>query len=115
MLLQLSHFSPFIPLHPVPPSHPHSPPLSSCPWVVHITSLASTVLILFLTCPPIYFVPIIYATYSLYPSPYFPVPSPLITLHVISTLKLVLKLNRVYFDLHRFGLGGGGEGGGSLL
>ena len=42
MLLQLSHFPPFIPLcpaHPLPPALP-SPPLSSCPWVIHISSLA---------------------------------------------------------------------------
>ena len=83
MLLQLSHFSPFIPLHPVPPSHPHSPPLSSCPWVVHITSLASTFPILFLTSP------CLFSTYQLcflfpVPFPYsFPFPPPLITLHEI--------------------------------
>ena len=47
MLLQLSQFFPLYPLHPVP----HSPPLSSCPWVIHISSLASPFPILFLTYP----------------------------------------------------------------
>ena len=55
MLLQLSHFPPFIPPHlapHLPPSFPSpAPPLSSCPWVVYISSLASTFPILFLTFP----------------------------------------------------------------
>ena len=61
MLLQLSHFPPFIPLHlahPLPPTFSH--PFSSCLWVVHISSLASPFPILFLTSP-VYFVPSIYA------------------------------------------------------
>ena len=64
-LLQLSHFPPFTPLHPVHPIPPTFPPYSSCPWVIHISSLASTFRILFLTstCP---FLPTIYASYSLY-------------------------------------------------
>ena len=50
MLLQLSHFLlPFIPLCPVPHSHQNCLPLSSCPWVIHISSLASTFPILFVT------------------------------------------------------------------
>ena len=51
MLLQLSHFTPFNTLHPTHPSYPHSPPFSSCPWVIHISSLASTFPILFLPSP----------------------------------------------------------------
>ena len=47
MISQLSHFPLFIPLHPTRPS----PPLISCLWVVHISSLASTFRILFLTSP----------------------------------------------------------------
>ena len=33
------------------PSHPQPPTLSSCPWVIYISSLASTFPILFLTTP----------------------------------------------------------------
>ena len=50
MLLQLSHF--FSPLFPSALHSPHTsipPHLSSCPWVVHISSLASSFPILFLT------------------------------------------------------------------
>ena len=45
-----------------PPAFPH---LSSCPWVVHKSSLAFPFLILFLTLPGL-FVSTIYASYSLY-------------------------------------------------
>ena len=71
-------FLPFIP--PLPcttPTLQHypSPPLSSFPWVVHISSLASLFLILFLTSPPVYFMPTNYASYSLYlPSPILSLP-----------------------------------------
>ena len=76
MLLQLSHFSPFIPLHPAHPLPPAFTPFSSCPWVIHIHSLASPFPILFLTSP--YFPPTIYATYSLYIFPLlFPSHSPI--------------------------------------
>ena len=51
MLLQLSHFLPFTPLHPAHPLPPTFPPYSSCPWVIHISSLASTFPILFLRSP----------------------------------------------------------------
>ena len=50
MLLQLTHFLPFISLHP---THPPTriPPFRTCPWVVHINSLASAFPILSLTSP----------------------------------------------------------------
>ena len=51
MLLQLSHFPPFTPLHPAHPLPPTFPPYSSCPWVIHISSLASTFPTLFLPSP----------------------------------------------------------------
>ena len=51
MLLQLSHLPPFFPSALHTPSHPPSRPFSSCPWVVHVSSLASTFPILFLTSP----------------------------------------------------------------
>ena len=91
MLFQLSHFPPFIPLHVAHPLPPAFLPYSSCPWVIHISSLASTFPILFLPSP-VYFLPTIYATYSLYLSPLSSPPtSLLVTLHVIS-ISVVLFL-----------------------
>ena len=51
MLLQLSHFPPFTPLRPAHTLLPTFPSFSSCPWVLHTSSLASTFPILFLTSP----------------------------------------------------------------
>ena len=51
MLLQLSLFPPFTPLYPAQPLPPTFPHYSSCPWVIHISSLASTFSILFLPSP----------------------------------------------------------------
>ena len=91
MLLQLSHFPPFTPLHPAHTLPPTFPRYSSCPWVILISSLASTFPTLFLPSP-VYFLPTIYATYSLYLSPLSPPPTPLlITLHV-SSISVVLFL-----------------------
>ena len=50
MILQVVPFPP--PLYsslPCTPHQPHSLPLSSCPWVIHISSLASPFPVLFLT------------------------------------------------------------------
>ena len=93
MLLQLSLF--FLPLYSPPPCTPPPTsipfPLSSCPWVVHISSLASPFPILFLTSR-VYFVPTNYASYSMYLSlPFFPSSSPLITCHVISIFVILLQ------------------------
>ena len=56
MLLQLSHFFlPFIPLYPVPSIPASFLHLSSCPWVIHISSLATPFPILFLTFPCLVF------------------------------------------------------------
>ena len=52
------------------PCHPHTcPPLSSCPWVIHISSLASPFPILYLTSP------CLFCTYQLcflFPVPFLP-------------------------------------------
>ena len=53
----------FLPLYPPPPCIPH---LSSCPWVVHIRSLASPFPILFLTSP------CTYQLCFLFPVPFLP-------------------------------------------
>ena len=42
---------PFILLHPAHSLPPAFPPFSSCPWVIHISSLASTFPALFLPSP----------------------------------------------------------------
>ena len=57
-----------------PPPSLMSPALSSCPWVIHIRSLASPFPILFFKSP--YFVPTNYASYSLYLFPHSPPHSP---------------------------------------
>ena len=44
-------FPPFTPLHPAHPLPPTFPLYSSCPWVIHISSLASTFPTLFIPSP----------------------------------------------------------------
>ena len=91
MLLQLSHFRPFTQLHPAYPLPPTFPPYSSCPWVILISSLASTFPTRFLPSP------CLFSTYHLcylfsVPFPPSPPPNPLlIILHVIS-ISVVLFL-----------------------
>ena len=75
MLLQLSHSPLFIPLYPTHPLPPTFQPLSLCPWVVHVSSLAYTLPILFLTSP-VYFQRNEFATYSLYLFQHSPLPFP---------------------------------------
>ena len=74
MLLQLSHLPTFTPLHPAHPLPPTFPSYSSCPWVIHISSLASTFPTLFLPSP------CLFSTYHLcylfsVPSPHTPPPT----------------------------------------
>ena len=85
---------PFSPVHSTPSCPPLPspiPPHSSCPWVIHISSMASTFPILFLPSP------CLFSTYHLcylFSVPFFlsPRPTPLlITLHVIS-ISVVLFL-----------------------
>ena len=91
MLLQLSHFPPFTPLHPAHLLPPTFPPYSSCPWVILTSSLASTFPTLVLPSP------CLFSTYHLcylfsVPFPPSPPPTPLLTtLHVIS-ISMVLFL-----------------------
>ena len=80
MLLQLSHcFSPLYsppPCNPLPPSFPN---LISCPWVVHISSLASPFPILFLSstclfcsCHLCFLFPVPFPPFSLLPTDNLP-------------------------------------------
>ena len=74
----------FIPLHlvtPLPPSFPH---LSSCPWVIHISSWASPFHTLFLTIPCLLTTYHIGFLFPVLPPPFSSSLSLLITLHVIS-------------------------------
>ena len=76
MLLQLFQFFPFIPFcptHPLPPTFPH---LSSCPWVVHISSLASPFPILFLTFPCLFCTYYLCYLFSVPFSPFSSLPLP---------------------------------------
>ena len=81
-------FLPLSPSHPAPLKPPAFPPLSSCPWVVHISSLSSLFPIPFFSSP-IYLMPTNYAS-SLYISPLFLPSPPLKTLHVMSTSLILL-------------------------
>ena len=73
MLLQLSH-SPFhiplCPAHPLPPTF--RPRLSSCLWVIPVSSLASAFPILFLTSPCLFCA---YQLCFLFPAPFPPTSS----------------------------------------
>ena len=100
MLLKLSQF--FSPLYsPQPCTHlpPTSPTLRSCPWVVHISSSASPFPILFITSP------YLFCTYQLsflFPVPFlpfFPVPLPTDTLHVISIYVILFLWMRETWSL----------------
>ena len=103
MLLQLSHFPPFIPFCPAHHLPPTFPPFSSCPWVIHISSLASTFPILLLPSP------CLSSTYHLCYlfSVSFPLLSPptalLITLHVISISVILFQFQ--LFAQFVFGFG----------
>ena len=80
----VSFFLPFNVLYPAPHSLQY-PPHSSCPWVIHVSSLASPFPILFLTSPCQFCTYHLCFLYFLYLFPLFLFcPSPLITLHVIS-------------------------------
>ena len=91
ILLQLSHFPPFTPFHPAKPLPPTFPPFSSCPWVIHISSLASTFPTLFLPSP------CLFSTYHLcylfsVPFPPSPSPTPLLTPLRVISISMVLFL-----------------------
>ena len=67
---------PFIPLcsaHPVPPT---SPSFSSCSWVIHTSSLASTFPILFLTSPCLFSIYHLCYLFSVPFPPFSPFHSP---------------------------------------
>ena len=85
----------FTQLHSAHPLPPIFPPCSSCPWVILISSLASTFPTLFLPSP------CLFSTYHLcylfsVPFPSSPPPTPLLTtLHVIC-ISMVLFLFQLF-------------------
>ena len=86
MLLQLCLFFPLCTLQPtIPHSLQQSPHHCSCPWIMHISSLASPFPILFLISP------CLFCTYQLYFL--FPVPFPPFSF-------LPLPTDNHSFDLH---------------
>ena len=109
MLLQLSHFFlPFIPLYPAHPLSPVSHSLSPCPWVIHISSLASPFPILFLTSPCLFctyhlcFLFPVSFSHSL-PSP-FPADNPPCDLQFCDSVPvLVVCLVHFWFCFHFLG------------
>ena len=77
MLLQLSRFFlPFIPVCPVPDLPPSFSHLSSCPWVVHMSSLASPFPTLFLISPCLFCTHQLCFLFPLPSSPFSPFPLP---------------------------------------
>ena len=101
MLLQLSQFFPFAPLHLVSPFLPAIPSLSSCPWVMHTSSLASPFPILFLTYP--YFVPtnlcfLIPATFPPFAPFSLPTDIPPNNLHIYDSVPVLLVCLVCYLD-----------------
>ena len=67
---------PFILLHPAHSLPPAFPPFSSCPWVIHINSLASTFPVLFLTSPCLFSTYHLCYLFSVPFPPLFPSHSP---------------------------------------
>ena len=63
------HPAPLIPLHPAHTLLPTFPHLSSCPWVIYISSLTSAFPILFLTSPCLFCT---YHSCFLFPVPFPP-------------------------------------------
>ena len=99
MLLQLTHFfSPFYSSPPcTAPLPPAFPTLSSCPWVVHVSSLASPFPILFLTSPCLFcacqlcfLFPVPFPPFSSFPLPADNPPNDLHLYHSVPVLVVCL-------------------------
>ena len=93
MLLQLPHFSPHYPLIQYPQSLHYPPLLSSCLWVIHVSSFTSPFPILLLISS--YFVPTSYAAYSLYLFPHspphlLPIDNPLCDLYFSDSVPILV-------------------------
>ena len=73
-------FLTFIPLHPVHPFPPSFLHLSSCLWVIHVSSLASPFPIPFLTSPCLFYAYQLCFLFTVPFPPFFPSASPLVNL-----------------------------------
>ena len=96
MLLQLSHFRPFTQLHPTHPVPPTFPPYSSCPWIIHISSLASTFPTLFLPSPCLFSTHHLCYLFSVPSPPHSPIDNPPCDLHLYGSVS-VLVVCLVFF------------------
>ena len=100
MLLQLSHFRPFTQLHPAHLLPPTVPPYSSCPWVILISSLASTFPTLFLPSPCLfstYHLCYLFSVpFPLFSPSQFPIDNPPCDLHFCGSVS-VLVVCLVFF------------------
>ena len=96
MLLQLSHFRPFTPLHPAHPLPPTFPPYRSCPWVILISSLASTFPTLFLSSPCLFSTYHLCYLFSVPPPSHSPIDNPPCDLHFCGSVS-VLVVCLVFF------------------
>ena len=98
MLLQLSHPPLYYPT-PCTPLPPTVPPFSSCPWVLHINSLASTFPILFNLPLLIFYLPfmlLIFCTFSPSLPSHSPTDNPPCDLHFYDSVP-VLVVCLVFF------------------
>ena len=100
MLLQCPNFFSFAHLHPGSPFPPEILVLSSCPWVMHVSSSAAPLPILFLTST--YFVS---TNFCLNPAPFllfssFPLPAdnPPNGLHIYDSVSILLVCLVCYLD-----------------
>ena len=106
MLLQFS----YLPLYSPPPCTPFLPafpPLSSCPCVVHVSSLASPFPILFLTSPCLFSTYHLCYLFSVPFPPFYPLPipadNPPCDLHFCDSVPvLVVYLVYFWFCFFRF-------------
>ena len=94
MLLQLSHFPPFIPLCPAHTLPPAFPAYSSCPWVIHIKFFGFCISYTILTLPlSIFYLPfmlLILCTFAPLSPSHSPVDNPPCDLHFCGSVPVLV-------------------------
>ena len=96
MLLQLSQLFHYLP-PPITPFRLAIPHLSLCPWVVHVSSLATPFPILFLTSPILYLQFVLFNPCTCSPVLTFPLPADNLP-NAISMILFLLVVCLVYFS-----------------